>query len=136
MIRKELFVFLVVGALTVLVDYLTYNCLHGCFGLSIPEAKGGGFLTGTVFAYFANNAWTFGHAPTREGRVWRFALLYASTLVANVLINSWVLMQFGLGAGTRQLAFLIATGVSATLNFLGMKFLVFKSTLSSQRVTT
>lgn len=135
MIRKELLVFLVVGTLTVLVDYACYNLLRWVPSMPVAVAKGLGFLAGTVFAYFANKAWTFGHAPAQAGSAARFALLYASTLAANVAINGAVLHGLGDSPWIRQVAFVAATGVSAALNFAGMKFFVFK-TSSAQRVAT
>jgi putative flippase GtrA len=127
MIRKELAIFLVVGTTTVLVDYATYMALLTWFMLPVGWAKGTGFLTGTVFAYFANRIWTFGHKKHASGSVWRFALLYSLTLGANVLINAGVLRLLGDWFMARQGAFFVATGVSATLNFVGMKLYVFQT---------
>ncbi|MCH8275001.1 MAG: hypothetical protein IH851_09445 [Armatimonadetes bacterium] len=56
----------------------------------------------------------------------RFCALYAATLAVNVAINSAALFLLGGGEPALAMAFLAATGASATLNFLGMKFLVFK----------
>lgn len=129
MIRRELLVFLVVGSLTVLVDFLTYRGLLWSGVAWTGGAKAAGFLAGTVFAYFANRAWTFGHRSHRSGTAWRFALLYAVTLGANVSVNAAAL-RFLAGTGFAvQLAFLAATGVSTCLNFLGMKLFVFRAAM-------
>jgi putative flippase GtrA len=126
MMRRELPVFLVVGVTTVLIDFSVYRGLVWC-GLAVDAAKAAGFLTGTLFAYAANKAWTFGHKPHAPGSAWRFIVLYSLTLAANVLINGQVLRLLpGLALGV-QIAFLAATGTSAALNFLGMKFFVFKA---------
>jgi len=95
-------------------------------------AKATGFLTGTLFAYFANRLWTFGHTQHQSGSAWRFAVLYASTLGANVLINALALKLLADAMGSVQLAFLLATGVSASLNFVGMKFFVFKASATAE----
>lgn len=125
MIKRELTIFLIVGCLTVLVDFLSYRALNE-FGLfDINMAKAAGFLTGTLFAYFANRFWTFGHKSHISGSAWRFVFLYAGTLCANVLINALVLKLFANTVVAFEVAFLVATGVSACLNFLGMKFFVF-----------
>ncbi len=132
MIKRELGVFLVVGALVVLVDYLTYRALSWWGALSLDAAKAVGFVTGTVFAYFANRFWTFGRRRHVAGSMRRFALLYAFTLSTNVAINALILkVSFGL-QGSVQFAFLIATAVSATTNFVGMKSFVFKEVGPSQ----
>jgi len=127
MIKRELTIFLIVGSLTVLVDFLVYRGLHGIGNIGVDLAKGISFITGTIFAYFANRIWTFGHKDHATGSVWRFTLLYSMTLTTNVLINGLALDIFSKVTGVIQLAFLLATGISATINFMGMKWFVFKS---------
>lgn len=126
MIKRELAIFLIVGVSTVLVDFISYRGLIGFQVMEVDMAKAAGFLVGTLFAYFANRFWTFGHNPHVPGSVWRFSALYASTLGANVLTNALVLKLLADMAIAIQLAFLLATVVSACLNFLGMKLFVFK----------
>ncbi|MFC0138785.1 GtrA family protein [Erwinia mallotivora] len=126
MIKKELAIFLIVGSLTVLVDFSAYRILVGPGTFNINVAKAAGFLTGTLFAYFANRFWTFGHKPHHSGSAWRFIALYAVTLGANVLVNSLALRLFAATFAPVQLAFLVATGLTACLNFLGMKLFVFR----------
>jgi putative flippase GtrA len=127
MIKRELAVFLVVGSLTVLIDFLTYRGLVWTGWMTVDQAKAVGFLTGTLFAYFANKVWTFGHQEHASGSVWRFVLLYAITLGANVLVNAGCLALLSTLSIAVPVAFLIATGISAVLNFLGMKLFVFKA---------
>ncbi len=126
MIKRELVIFLIVGASTVLVDYMTYRGLIQFQVMGIDMAKATGFLVGTLFAYFANRFWTFSQKSHAPGSAWRFSVLYASTLGANVLINALALRLLADVSAALQLAFLLATGVSACLNFLGMKLFVFK----------
>jgi len=132
MIRREISIFLIVGSLTVLVDYLSYRSLVWSGLLGVDIAKATGFLVGTVFAYFANRIWTFGHKTHAPGSVWRFATLYAATLGTNVFVNALALSVFAGLNGVIQMAFLLATGVSAVLNFLGMKLFVFKASTTSE----
>jgi putative flippase GtrA len=132
MIKRELTIFLIVGASTVLVDFVSYRGLIDFQVMEVDLAKAAGFLVGTLFAYFANRFWTFGRKPHVPGSAWRFSALYGSSLAANVLINSIVLKLFYDFEAVFQLAFLLATGVSACLNFLGMKFFVFKPIPASE----
>lgn len=127
MIKRELSTFLIVGVLTVLVDFVTYRALVWLGELSVDLAKAIGFLAGTLFAYFANRFWTFGHKSSVPGSLWRFLLLYTATLGANVVVNAITLEFLAYATAAVPLAFLLATGVSASLNFLGMKFFVFRS---------
>lgn len=125
MIRKEASIFLIVGTLTVVVDFFSYHLLLW-LGVMYSIAKASGFIVGTVFAYFVNRYWTFGHVEHAPNSMFRFVVLYAITLGANVLVNQGVLVLFGHSSVDVNFAFLIATTVSAVLNFIGMKFFVFK----------
>lgn len=126
MMRRQLLVFLLVGGLTVVIDFLCYRGLMWSVALAPERAKAVGFIAGTVFSYFANRAWTFGRQPHVPGSAWRFALLYAFSLGANVAVNALALLLLADIGYALQLAFLLATGVSTCLNFAGMKLFVFK----------
>jgi len=126
MIIRELAIFFLVGSTTVLVDFLSYCGLVGFAVINVDIAKAIGFMVGTLYAYFANRYCTFGRKPTIPGSAWRFLALYTSTLGSNVLINTLALKLFADAVGAIEWAFMLATGVSASLNFLGMKLFVFK----------
>jgi putative flippase GtrA len=126
MLRREFAIFLVVGSTSVLVDFFIYAGIVRGTDASVGIAKGSSFIIGTAFTYFANRFWTFGHSDHQSGSAWRYALLYTITLSTNIIVNSsslWILRDTHLAV---PLAFLTATGVSASLNFLGMKLFVFK----------
>jgi putative flippase GtrA len=127
MIKRELSVFLVVGALTVMLDFAAYRSLVWTAMVGIDLSKALGFLAGTLFAYYANKRWTFNHQAHTPGSVWRFALLYTITLGTNVLVNAACLAVLSPLSIATYAAFIIATALSAALNFLGMKFFVFKA---------
>lgn len=132
MIKHELATFLLVGTSTVLLDFISYRGLIEFEVMEVDMAKATGFLVGTLFAYFANRYWTFGYKSHVPGSAWRFAVLYASTLGTNVLINALALKLLADMVTAIQLAFLLATGVSACLNFLGMKLFVFRPIPTSE----
>ena len=124
MVRRQIGRFLVVGSLTVLVDLVSYRlCLE--IGLTVPLAKTIGFLGGTIFAYFVNRFWTF-QSQSSHVALFKFLLLYLSTLLTNVGVNQIVFEAVPPGERGQLFAFLVATSVSATLNFLGMKYIVFR----------
>jgi putative flippase GtrA len=123
--RREAMRFLVVGGITVCVDLAAYRLLLWA-GMGLSLAKALGFTAGTVFAYFANKTFTFDRAPGGLRRFAIFCAVYGTTLLVNVGLNAAVVEVLGrseLGLGA---AFLCATGTSATLNFIGMKHLVFR----------
>ena len=124
--KRELAIFLVVGTCSVLIDFVSYRGLTFFKAVSVDIAKAIGFLAGTLFAYFAHRFWTFGQKPHTWGSAWRFSVLYASSLVVNVMVNAFTLKLLADAAAAVQLAFLIAVGLSACLNFVGMKLVVFK----------
>jgi len=127
MIKKEASIFIIVGLLTVAIDFLVYRCLVWGLEFDINLAKAEGFLAGTVFSYFANKYWTFRHKEHKQGSLWRFAPLYGLTLVVNIYVNSLVLAVLSNSEKATLVAFISATGLSAFLNFIGMKYFVFRA---------
>ena len=122
--RAQIARFLVVGVTAVLIDMSVYSA--GLWlGLGIHPAKAIGFVAGAVLAYFANRLWTFGRARGGLSRFARFGLLYGSTLALNVAANGAVTWVLGTERPALAVAFVLATGLSATANFTGMKWLVF-----------
>jgi putative flippase GtrA len=126
LIRRQLSVFILVGVLTVLVDFAVYRYLISYWDLTIGLSKGCGFFAGTVFAYAANRLWTFSGKSHAPGSLYRFIPLYISTLAINIGTNSVVLSSFDYLVIIEYLAFFLATACSATLNFFGMKYFVFR----------
>lgn len=131
-IKRELGIFLIVGLLTVGIDFLIYRGFIYLqpFGIdSINIAKGFSFISGTIFAYFANRFWTFNEQTTGSGSVFRFVMVYILGLIANIAINYLCIEWFSSPTlameYTLLIAFILATGVSASFNFIGMKFFVF-----------
>jgi putative flippase GtrA len=124
--KRELVIFLFVGSLTVLIDFITYLGLVRSALFQVNGSKTVGFVTGTLFAYYANRHWTFGRREHVAGSWWRFGLLYLFTLGVNVASNSIALTAMNLHKLAVPIAFIIATGLSAALNFIGMIFFVFK----------
>lgn len=127
--RSQLARFLVVGGATVLVDLAVYWLLLWV-GLTVAPAKTAGFVAGTLFSYVANRAITF-RAQGGPGVVLRFVAVYLTTLAVNVGVNTATVTLIGHDRVGLTTAFLAATAISATLNFIGMKYLVF-----SQRPAT
>jgi putative flippase GtrA len=124
--KYEISRFLIVGSTTVLIDLIFYF-IFIYLGFDIALSKGVSFSIGTIFAYFANRSYTF--QSSRDGmlRFIYFVILYISTLVVNVMSNEIILNFSSHLSQSLLIAFLSATIISATLNFLGMNYLVFSS---------
>ena len=126
LLEYEIARFLIVGGTTVLIDLICYFILI-YIGFDTSLSKGASFSVGTVFAYFANRNYTFRSSMGGFFRFTVFTLLYLSTLVVNVVSNEIVLKLTSQINGSLMISFLIATSLSATLNFVGMKYIVFKA---------
>ncbi len=121
-LKKQLPRFLVSGCLAVATDFLTYYALLEF--MSHAPAKTLSFISGTVLAYILNKYWTFEKNQLNHFETIRFIILYSTTLGANVLVNQTTLHFF---PTFLLLAFLLATGTSTVLNFIGQKWWVFKA---------
>jgi putative flippase GtrA len=119
-IKKELKRFLVAGLSAVGTDLATYYIFLNF--LSYDVSKAISFLLGAIVAFIINKYWTFEKYEKSYKEVFQFGMLYSISLVVNVAANKMILEYTSL----ILLAFLVATGISMTLNFLGQKFLVFK----------
>lgn len=128
--RKQLLRFLVVGGTSVAVDFVVYRWLAA---VAVPPdaAKGGSYLAGVVVGFFGNKWWTFESARRSAAEPLLYLALYAVTLAVNVACNRAALAV--LGSQATLLAFLLATGVTTVLNFLGMKKLAFRQGIAERR---
>jgi putative flippase GtrA len=125
MFHKELQIFLIVGFLTAGIDYAFYQILLQVGSFPLTIAKAFGFLVGTIFSYFANRYWTFNQRHSTRNNIVRFYILYGLSLGLNVISNSLIMTLFSNLNHVIQFAFIVAIGLSATLNFIGMRFFVF-----------
>ena len=122
---KEITIFIIVGLITVFIDYLIYIFFFN-ISVSILFSKSFGYISGTIFSYFANKLLTFKDNRIYSKTFFKFILLYIFTLLINTLSNNYLVTIFENNhINFMEISFLISTSISATLNFLGMKFLIF-----------
>lgn len=139
-LKKQLIKFTLIGVLAVLVDlacyYIFLNVLPRsiAFGFEIEDfAKAMSFLCGMSVTYTLNKLWTWKSKTKSNKRVLNFAILYGSSLLINVFANSKTLDILHEVEILKKLdykyliAFIVATGISASVNFIGQKFWVFRS---------
>ena len=121
---RSLLRFLLVGGTAVLLDGASYVLLHRA-GVPVDPSKAISFLIGAVFAYFANWRYTFGARRSRWSEV-LFVVVYALALGVNVAANAAVRAWLSTDTVGATIAFLVATGLSAAWNFVGMTLFVFQ----------
>ena len=112
--------FVIAGFSAVATDLIIYYLLLDYFNINFSKLVS--FLSGTFVSYLINKYYTFKKNEINKNEIFNFLILYTFTLLANIFVNGFVLSYFN----HMFLAFLIATSISAVLNFLGQKFWVFK----------
>tara|TARA_B100000586_G_C19854959_1_gene320272 strand:- start:65 stop:436 length:372 start_codon:yes stop_codon:yes gene_type:complete len=120
-INKQITRFSFAGVSAVGVDLLSYYLLIDY--MSYDLAKTISFILGAVVAYLLNKFWTFEKYDFSYQEIIMFATLYMISLGANVLVNKLMLQ---LTNNMVLIAFLCATATSASMNFIGQKWWVFK----------
>jgi putative flippase GtrA len=123
--QRQLLIFFIVGFTTVAIDAAFYRFLLWT-GVEIDVAKACSFTIGALFAYAANKSWTFKQKKHGMSPV-TFIMLYGTTLLVNTLANGLIVRGLPSDRWAIILAFIIATGISAVLNFFGMKWIVFRN---------
>lgn len=118
--KREIYRFLIAGISAVSTDLLVYYSLLNL--LTIELSKGLSFIAGSVVAFTVNKYWTFNKPKKSYKEIIQFGILYSLTLGINIITNEIMLYYTSL----ILLSFLIATGFSALLNFVGQKMWVFK----------
>ena len=118
-IKRELNKFLFAGLAAVGTDLLVYYLLLNL--LSTEVSKGVSFIIGSVVAFIINKYWTFKKPEKSYKEMIQFGVLYATTLGLNVMTNKIVLDYTDIVL----VSFIVATGVSTILNFVGQKWWVF-----------
>lgn len=119
--QQELIRFLFTGILAVATDFASYFLLVEHYPTDVAKAVS--FVLGSVIAFILNKIWTFESDAAITPALIQFALLYAMTFFANVAVNHVILVWL---VDVRIVGFLCATATSTVLNFIGMKFWVFK----------
>jgi len=118
--------FIIIGSSTVVIDLVVYLILLNTLFVT-STSKAVSFIVGAIFAYFANRSFTFKSSTRGFWRAIFFGILYLSTLYVNVHSNEIILDLLSQNIFSILIAFIIATSLSAGLNFIGMKYIVFFS---------
>ena len=126
MISKQAVKFIIIGVTVVLIDYISYMFLLNIFD-NYVFSKGISFILGSIFSYVFNRIWTFNNSVHSYKKLFKFSILYISTLLINVFTNYFILLFFENYIFKIYIGFLIATLISASINYLVMKYFIFNS---------
>ena len=118
---KEVLRFLVGGGTAVVVDFCIYRLLL-LFSWNMDVAKMISFICGAGVGFIINKFWTFERKQFMIKEVLKYVALYTCTGVINAIVNRCTLSIINI----QIIGFLVATGVSTVLNFLGQKYVVFE----------
>jgi putative flippase GtrA len=122
--RKQFFRYLISGFSAVGIDTFGYFTSYSVIGHN--PAKTISFIAGSLMAFLMNKYFTFKKRQLSWVEAMKFLVLYISTLGANVGTNASIVSLDNKSRVVIILAFLIASGLSTMLNFIGQKYWVFK----------
>jgi putative flippase GtrA len=115
--------FLLIGLLSVCVDWVTYSLLHLLCSLPIWADKSISFFFGTILSFVLNGLWTF-HSKLSLKKLEKHLSTYGLSLIVNVSINQMIFINYD-SSNKLIVAVLVATVFSSFLNFFGLKYWVF-----------
>ncbi|CAM2989844.1 GtrA family protein [Saccharomonospora xinjiangensis] len=118
--------FVLIGGFCALVDFGLYWLLLQA-GLWVHLAKALSFVAGTTTAYFLNRRFTFTAAQKGgAGQLGGFMLLYTVTFFVNVGTNALALHLLPDLRWQVAIAWVVAQGTATTINFIMLKWVVFR----------
>lgn len=121
LIFKQIASYSSIGIISVLIDILIYLILSDFLLISKSTAKIVSFLIASVNSFFWNKIITFKLKSLNYREPVNFIILYSVSLVANYLIHDYFYNSL-----QGYIPLIIATIVSVIINFIGLKFWVFK----------
>lgn len=126
--KHQIVFYLICGAISTSVDFMIYFSLYK-LDFQVDLAKGFSFMIATFISYFLNKHITFQTKNKSFYEFLWFILVHILAMLCDVAMNRVMLFFLGLilvGHVKVILAFVIATGVSVIINFLGQRYFVFR----------
>jgi putative flippase GtrA len=112
--------FAVTGIAGTILDFLAFNVVLVLTGHPVL-ARGIGYVFGTIWAFFVNRSWVF-KSQNGISSLIPFLALYGSSGFVAVTIQSVLNESLGV-----FIAYLFSLVVASVMNFVGMRFLVFRN---------
>ncbi|MES2962161.1 MAG: GtrA family protein [Pseudomonadota bacterium] len=120
-VSKQAIRFLLVGGGSTIISYSTFLVFLRIFDLHYLIANIGGFICSIGFSYYCNQRWTFDSKGSQ--RFTKYISFYLGSLVLGSILLRIIVEFFGV---IPEIANLLAIAITTCVNFLGIKFLVFK----------
>ena len=122
--KSKLLRFGVVGIFASFINYSVFFSLFTVFGINYLLSSALGFLSGVFGGFPFNRKWTFANKEefVRSLAI-KYLLVYSTTLLSSLVILAFLVETLQL---LPQYANLLILAYTATGNFLGLRFLVFK----------
>ena len=111
--------FAVTGLAGTILDFLAFNLVLLLTGNPVLS-RGIGYVFGTLWAFFVNRSWVF-KSQNGISSIFPFLALYGSSGFVAVTIQSFLNESSGI-----FIAYLCSLVGASVMNFLGMRFLVFR----------
>ena len=118
----EIYKFIIIGIIAVSIDAFVYYLLGNFEFFSYEISKRISFICGAAFAFFFNRSYVFQIKHKNISQILGFSILYFTSFLCNAFSHDFVLNKLGFPF----VAFIIATAISTTINYLGQKFIIFK----------
>lgn len=113
--------FIFVGGCSTGIEFMLYMILSLQFPITF--SKGISMICASGFSYFVNKNFTFGiKEKTNAAYLIKFYFVFAANFGSNLLTNYLVYIWLD----SKVFAFICATLVGMSVNYLGQKFVVFK----------
>jgi putative flippase GtrA len=122
-LRQQFIRFCIVGFFTTIINYLTFFYLYSFLEIHYLPSAAIGFCIGVSIGFSFNKAWTF----NSYSKVRHEPLLYGLVYICNLLIGLNILESCVIYLKMDpKIGNIIAIVITSILNFLGIKFAVFK----------
>ena len=122
---KNFIIFIIIGVFTVAIDYCVYIFFYQNFFRN-SISKSIGFISGTLFSFYVNKKYNYKIVGKTYKYLSNYLLLYFFTMVLNVFVNKFLIIILANYYYRIQFSFLFSTSISASMNYLGINYLVFK----------
>ena len=122
LLASELFRYVLVGGMAIVIDAISYYCLIEFTNLDLHWAKRYSFIIGALWAFIMNKLFTFQSKGAKVSEPVLFSIIYTLGFVLNSASHDLVYSL----SNSKTASFIVATGLSTVSNFLGQKFIVFR----------